>query len=427
MRFSGKSQILQVSISEDRRVHSMKQTAKFETQFFVVLCIMGAFAILSSTMSKSPVLPQFAASLNTPTDLMGVVAAASTIPGILVSLPAASLSDFMGRRKMLLFSAFVFASAPFLYFFIANWWELSLVRFYHGFATAIFVPVTEAMVAERFPTKRGERISILNSVSGVGRMIAPTLGGAILALTGNGYATLYLAVAVAGVTAFAMGFLLLREEKKNQIGEDMPNVTARMFQGWREVVKCRGLLAVSLVQASQYYVYGAVEFFIVDYIVDASKLDTFAAGVFLTVQVTTLIVARPLLGRLSDKRGRVAPIVAGSVLSSLLLLTVPFTTQFPLLLLIAIGYGFGFALVISSTSPLVSELAPSGLLGSSMGFLATTMDVGQTLGPIVSGLILATAFGYSGLFVSLSLVLLAVAAIFTLRRKKCVPSGQQLL
>ncbi len=424
--FLPKAKYQRETILDRGREHQLNQSTKSGMQFFVVLCVMGAFAILSSTLSKSPVLPLFAASLDTPADLMGVVAAASTIPGILVSLPAASLSDIVGRRRMLLFSAFVFASAPFLYLFVGNWWQLSLVRFYHGFATAILVPVAEAMVAERFPAKRGERISIFNSVNGLGRMIAPVLGGAILALTSNGYSTLYLAVAVAGVTAFAMGFLLLGE-KKSKAREDLPNLTARMFRGWREVVKCRGVLVVSLVQASQYYVYGAVEFFIVGYIVDVAMLDTFAAGVFLTIQVGTIIAARPLLGRLSDRRGRVTPRVVGSLLCCLLLFAVPFTTHFSLLLLIAIGYGFGFATAISSTSPLVSELAPSGLLGSSMGFLATTMDVGQTLGPLVSGLVLATAFGYSGLFVSLSLVILAVVAVFVLLRKTCAPRGQQLL
>src|SRR3990172_2823221 len=101
----------------------------FNERYFIMLCTMGAFAILSSTMAKSPVLNPFAKSLGTPADLFGVVAAASTIPGIIVSLPAASLSDIIGRRKVLLFSAFVFASAPFLYLFVATWWQLAIVRF----------------------------------------------------------------------------------------------------------------------------------------------------------------------------------------------------------------------------------------------------------------------------------------------------------
>jgi predicted MFS family arabinose efflux permease len=92
---------------------NLQKLAAPENRNYIILCVMGAFAILSSTMSKKPVLNPFALSLGTPQDLTGIVAAASTIPGIIISLPAASLSDIFGRRKMLLFSTFIFASAPF--------------------------------------------------------------------------------------------------------------------------------------------------------------------------------------------------------------------------------------------------------------------------------------------------------------------------
>ncbi len=397
---------------------------------------MGAFAILSSTMSKSPVLNPFARTLDTPNDLLGLVAAASTIPGILISLPAASLSDIIGRRKVLLFSAFVFASAPFLYLFVTTWWQLALIRFYHGFATAIFVPVTEAAVAELYPTRRGERISILNSATGLGRMVAPTIGGAILAVFATpqgsiireGFATLYLAVALAGCTAFVLTFVLLTEKRKISNGpQGVRKTTRNMVAGWGQVIRCRGVLTVSLVQATQYYVYGAVEFFIVGYIIDVARLNPFYSGIFLTAQVATIIVARPPLGRFSDKRGRRLTIIVGSLLSCLLLFAVPLTTQFPLLLLLAVGYGLGFAMVISSTSPLLSELAPTGLLGSSMGFLATMMDLGQTFGPIISGIIVASIFGYTGLFFSLGILLIASTGIFAFSGKACKEDVQQSL
>jgi MFS family permease len=87
----------------------------------LVACIVGAIAILSSTMSKNPVLNPFADSLGTPDALMGVVAAASTLPGVLISFPAGSLSDRWGRRRVVLASCVVFASAPFLYLAVTAW------------------------------------------------------------------------------------------------------------------------------------------------------------------------------------------------------------------------------------------------------------------------------------------------------------------
>ncbi len=388
-----------------------------DNSYFLILCVMGAFAILSSTMSKNPVLNPFALSLGTPTGLTGIVAAASTIPGILISLPAASLSDFLGRKKMLLLSAFIFASAPFLYLLVANWWQLALVRFYHGFATAIFIPVAEAAVAEKYPAQRGERISGFNSATYMGRGLAPFLGGTILFVTNYGFHTLYLAVGIAGVTAFVIA-LFLRSGTKKEVSQPTPVkarvATGKMLRGWVEVARNRGALVVGFVQACQYYAYGVVEFYLVQYMIQVAGFDALAVSVVMGVQVVSLIVSRPLLGRFSDRYSRRLPTVLGCIISAVLLFVIPFTTQFALLLAISIGFGLGFAMVVSSTSPLMCELTPKNLLGTSMGFLSTVMDVGQALGPIISGAILASFLAYSGLFASLTILLVSAAAIFLL-------------
>lgn len=387
---------------------------------FWTLCIMGFFAILSSTMSKSPVLKPFSLSLGTPTDWSGFVAAASTIPGILISLPAASLSDIFGRKKFLLAAGFVFASAPFLYLLITFWWQLILVRFYHGFATAIFVPVAEASVAELFPSKRGERISLFSSATYVGRVIAPTLGGYILFATTDNFHTLYLAVAVAGVTALIMALPFLMERKQPKITQqvDTKETVRRVFRGWRTVAWSHGVLVVSFVQACQYYAYGAVEFFLAGYLPEVAHLDKFLTGIIVTSIIGVAIFARPYMGRVSDKIGRRIPIVLGCIVSGLPLLAIPFVADFWIILLLVMVYGFGFATVTASTPALISDLTPKELVGTSMGFLDTVMDVGQTLGPIISGFILATNLQYYGVFPSLTLVLLIACIVYLVLHPK---------
>lgn len=391
-------------------------TRNARDSIFLMICTMGLFAILSSTMSKSPVLKPFSLSLETPTDLTGFVAAASTIPGILISLPAASLSDVYGRKKFLLIAGFFFASAPFLYLLITVWWQLILVRFYHGFATAIFVPVAQASIAELFPTKRGERISLFSSVTNVGRLIAPALGGYILLVTARNFHVLYLSVAVAGVTALIMVLPFLTERKRSTItqqGSDK-KIIKRIFGGWKRVAKSYGILVVSFVQACQYYAYGAVEFYLAGYLPEVVHLDDFSTSIIIVSIIGVAIFAKPYMGRISDKIGRRIPLVIGCIVSGLPLLAIPFVNDFWILLLLVVVYGFGFATVTASTPALISELAPKELVGTSMGFLGTIMDVGQTLGPIVSGFILATNLQYYGVFPSLTFVLLFSCIVFAL-------------
>lgn len=387
----------------------------FATSFFLMLCTMGFFAILSSTMSKNPVLNPFAKFIGTPEYLLGFVAAASTIPGILASLPAGSLSDIIGRKKVLLLSSIIFASAPFLYLFITSPWQLLLVRFYHGFATAMFIPVANAAIAERFPLEKGEKMSTFSSITIVGRTIAPILGGYILSggyilpITNWNYHRLYIAVAIAGTCALFIALMIFGRELSKKIPPEFSerkNHFPSTFGNWKKVA------SVSLVEAAQYYTFGAYEFYLVDYATSIG-LDALSIGIVTGAQLAAIALTKPFAGRFSDRAGRKTPIVVGLMLGSVPLIITPFASSFFKLVLASAVYGLGFSLVTSSTGPLVSDLVSKELYGASMGFLSTIMDVGQASGPIITGFILSSA-GFSGAFVTLAGILLVFGVFFSI-------------
>jgi MFS family permease len=251
-------------------------------------------------------------------------------------------------------------------------------------------------------------------------VIAPVLGGYILFATLNNFHILYLAVATAGVTAFVLSLLSLAEGKRSAVAQQPSAAPAvgRMLQGWKTVARNRGVLAVGFVQAGLYYVYGSVEFFLAGYLPEVAHLDSFLTGVIITSIIGVAIFARPYLGRISDRIGRKIPIAAGLVICGLPLLIIPFTGEFWILLALAIIYGVGFAAVTAAAPALITELVPKDTVGTSMGFFDTVMDVGQTTGPIISGLVLAASLQYSALFFSLTFVLLLSCIVFVLVHAK---------
>ena len=405
------------------------------TTVFLMICTIGFFALLSSTLSKDPVLPLFANYLKTPAGpWTGLVFVASTISGILISLPAGSLSDILGRKRVLLVSSIIFASAPFLYLLVSSWWQLILVRFYHGFSTGMFVPVAEALIAESYPANRGARLSFFSSVTIAGESLAPILGGYVLVITNSGllssnyssFGGLYLAVGVAGLTALIATLLFLHEGKSvEKSGQKVAFSFKGVLDGWRKVATTRGVVIVSLVEAGQYYANGSLEFFLVKYMTSVAKLDASLQGWVLASQFLVIFLSKPLMGQFSDKAGRRFPIIIGCLISVAPLLAVAFFTQFPILLVLSMVYGLGFSMVTSSTPALVSELVPIEVCGSAMGFISTLMDIGQTAGPLVCSVILLTSLGYKGLFISLSIVLLLTAFVFVISRvgrKRPIPT-----
>ena len=371
--------------------------------FFFLIAAIGALAIFSSTLSKTPVLPLFAASLGASPTEIGWIVIASTIPGVLISFPAGALADHLGTRRVMLASLVVFATAPFLYLGVENAWQLMVVRFYHGFATAIFGTVASAAIAERYTQDRATRLSAYSSATIVGRSLAPFLGGFLISLAS--YGAVYVACAISGVLALAAGLLL----PESRPAPARASVRPRFWASLKEVLRDRGILLVSTIEAAQYLVFGAIEAFLALYAA-ALGVPPWQIGIILGVQLVSIVFTKPLMGKLSDRIGRRRVILPGLALGAASVALLPWVSEIFGLTALSLVFGLGFATVTSSTSALVADLTRNGRFGASMGVLRTVMDVGQSIGPVLTGWMVTVA-GYASAFTLLAAILLAAAVL----------------
>lgn len=376
-----------------------------ERRFFLAIALIGALAIFSSTLSKTPVLPLFAQSLGASASEIGWIVIASTLPGILISFPAGAIADALGKRRVIMASLVVFATAPFLYLLVTTAWQLMAVRFYHGFATAIFGTVAAAVIAERYPEQRAAMLSTFSSFTIVGRSVAPFLGGFLISVAS--FHSVYVACALSGVLAWAVGALLPREA---QAAVQTVRAMPQFFVALRTVLANRGILLTSLVEAAQFLVFGAVEAFLALYAASVG-IAPWQIGVILGVQLFSVIAIKPAMGVLSDKLGRRAIILPGLALGAVSVAAFPFAHDVVALSVLSVLFGIGFATVTSSTSALVGDLAKAGQFGASIGVLRTIMDIGQTIGPVMTGFIVVAA-DYATAFFVLAAVLTLSAMAF---------------
>ncbi len=375
--------------------------------FFILIALIGGLAIFSSTLSKTPVLPLFALALHASPSEIGWIVMASTLPGILISFPAGALSDFLGRRRLLLAALVIFASAPFLYLVVNNAWQLMAVRFYHGFATAIFGTVVTAAIAARYTTDRAAKLSTYSSITIAGRSLAPFLGGFLISLAS--FQAVYIACAISGVLALG-GSLLLRD--------DTPRAATRLqlppfWTSLKTVLRDRGIMLVSAIEAAQYLAFGAIEAFLALYAASLG-IPAWQIGVILGVQLLSIVFAKPLMGKVSDRVGRKQIILPGLLIGAVSIGLLPFATSVIALSILSLTFGLGFATVTSSTAALVADLTQDNRYGSSMGVLRTIMDIGQSIGPVLTGWMVGYA-GYGSAFTLLAGILLAAALLLGLR------------
>lgn len=377
---------------------------------FTLLCATGLFAIFSSTISKSPVLPLFAAHLGADASGVGFVAAASAFTGVVFSIPAGLLSDRLCKRKMLIFSSLIFAAAPFLYLAVTQIWQLALVRFIHGFATAVFIPVAMAFVSRLFHKERGEKLGWFSTATLVGRFMAPVVGGSIIgALAFNpaqSYRVVYIVCGAAGLVVLLLTLLIPQPEKEQK----QLRRWADTIKDFRALTADRTVLVTCAVEAAILFAYGTFETFLPLYAV-SKGISPYEVGLFLSAQVVTLALSKPIMGRFSDRHGRRPQIFAGALIGAACIGSFSFLKSFVPLLLMSVAFGMSLSVVTSATSAYIADLSSAEARGSAMGLLGSIMDIGHTTGPLLSG-IAAAHFGYASAFVGGSIALIMFAGVF---------------
>ena len=389
---------------------------------FTALCTVGFFARLSYALARSPVLPLFALYLGAGPEAIGFAVGISTVTGIFFKLPAGALSDVIGRKKTMLIGVVVFAVVPFAYLFIRDYSLLILIRFIHGFATAIYGPVSMAVVMDVAGRKKGEMLSWFSSVTIIGNLVGAPVGGFILYSMSAGspslaeFQAVYIVSGIAGMLSLLIALKLLTHSEKVEKVKSLKESYGRFLSGIKEVASDKRVLITSNMEGLQNMTVGALEAFLPIYAVKVAGLNEFQAGLLWGIQVLATILSKPVMGKASDRYGRKPLITIGMLLCAVSFGTMPLLRDFYLLMLAAIVFGFGEAFVTSSSAALVADICKEKHFGTAMGTFGTIFDVGHASGPIVAG-ILIVRFDYLYSFWIMSAILVMAVPVFVMNVK----------
>jgi MFS family permease len=376
------------------------------------LSIIGFLGIFSTTISKNPVLPLFIKGLGGQDYILGIIAAASPLAGILFSFPIGFLADRIGKRKLLMWSAVIFVAAPLLYLTVTNPLWLIPIRFFHGMATAIMGPIATAMIVTFFEKNKAEKLGVYSSATLFGRTLAPLLGGFIISYFGflgalNNYHLVYVAAFVLSLPIIGLAWLIPKEDKTVMITQVK---LGEMIIAFKKFVLNKILLSTSLVEMTTYFIYGVLEAYLPVFLI-GKQIPADLIGLLFSVQVISIALTKPIFGRLADKIDKRMQIMAGILILVVTTFLIYQINNYVLMLINVLFFGLGMSLSTVATSTYISDKVTRENQGTSMGLLSALMDVGQTLGPFLTGFIV-TIFSYRTGFYFASLVALISALFF---------------
>jgi MFS family permease len=310
------------------------------------LCAAGFVAYCSYSICRAPLLPLFARELGAGPPLIGFVMGASTLTGIFLKLPAGTLSDLFGRRRLLLAGALLFASMPFTYLAVSTLTLLVALRFVHGSATAIFGPVASASLSDIAPpAQRGAWLSTYSTAQGSGQALGPVLAAYLIAA-----GRFDLAFVISGLIGLAAPLIVAGWRHLPAARSVRPS-WEEFRRGVVEVGRDRLVLMTSGAHAAQFVLNGMLNAFLPVYGRDVLQLPVSALGWLFAIQTLTTLVVRPVIGLLSDRVGRRWVIVGGLTICSLSVFALSLAASLTAVVAVIVVYAAGVAVTTSVVAP----------------------------------------------------------------------------
>lgn len=110
-----------------------------------------------------------------------------------------------------------------------------------------------------------------------------------------------------------------------------------------------------------------------------------------------LLLFRPRLGKMADRRGRKIVLLIGVITAAIAPLGYLVVTSLPLMMVLRAFHGISIAAFTTAFSTLVADFAPVRTRGEIIGYMSLVTPLGMATGPALGGYIQAAA-GYTPLF-----------------------------
>jgi EmrB/QacA subfamily drug resistance transporter len=392
--------------------------------------VFGLFMAILDSSIVNIAIPTIQRELGSDIETVSWVLNAYSLVLAVLLIPAGRTADRFGRKRLFLAGIVIFSLCSLGAGLSGQIEVLIAWRAVQGIGAAIMIPASLAIVTLAFPThQRGLALGIWGAMSGVAGALGPTLGGVLTEYVG--WEWIFLVNVPVGLVAVLAGLLILDESRDPEarhridlagiamLSISLFSLTLALIRGqdvgWSSAF-ITGLFATSAVSGALFLV---VESIVSHPIVDLRMLRdrTFSAasvtillfglgffgGLFSVIQYLTvvegysalkasfavtpfpaaLMLTGPIAGRLSDRFGSRALIMAGVLIFGAALFSASRLTggvPYPQIAWRFVAAGIGAGLIFAPLTSAVMGSVAGGRVGVGAAVFNTARQVGFTLG-----------------------------------------------
>jgi MFS family permease len=368
-----------------------------------LLFLVGAIVLVDTMFftALTPLLPHYVDKLGLGKGGAGLLQAMYPLGALLAAIPGGMAAARFGVKPTVLIGLSLLALTTVAFGLANSVWALDLARFVQGVSSAFsWTGALAWLVAASPPGRRGQLIGSAFGAAIAGALFGPVLG-AIASFTGT-------AAAFGAVAGLAV-LLAVAAWRTPAATPDAPQPVRMLFRslGVRRIQIPMWLCLLPALLFGNLSVLAPLRL---------SDLGWGAAAVGATYLVMAAFEASwaPILGRASDHYGRLRPLRAALLASTVVTLLLPWPQSAWLLALVIVSAGFAFGSFWTPAMSMITDEAE--VVGLDYGYAFALVNIawapGQAGGAAIGGAVASVtsdAVAYLGLSVLCFLTLLAIS------------------
>ena len=347
-----------------------------------------------------PLLPRYAVTMGATGIWIGTIFSSFALARIIFLPVFGRISDNVGRKRLILIGLSSYAILSVFYLLAGTVYELTALRFFHGMASALIIPIAIAYINDIAPQgEEGKFIGSFVSSIYLGMSFGPFLGGVINDLFSMN--AVFLAMAFFSLIALLTSLYYL------------PDIAIKRVKtsSFRDVIFHTALRGPILYQLMYALANGTFMVFLPLVAIQDPDISSSQTGLIILMSVISTPVFQHFFSRISDKFRQYHLIGAGVLLIGIALLMVPLSGGIEYYLLSALLLGIGRAISLPALYTLVYRAGKDIGQGSASGMVNMSLAVGLIIAPLLSGAVMDCS-GISMVFYLSATVTLFCTCIF---------------
>ncbi|MCG6978334.1 MFS transporter [Lactococcus lactis] len=337
--------------------------------------------------------------------IAGILSGIFIVGGFIARLWAGNNMKRLGAKKLLYIGTLIYFLLTFAYFFVHSVVLLLILRLVHGLGFGIAATASGTLAGAIVPSsRRGEGIGYYALSVTLSSAVGPFLS-MFLYRTSGFYSLIWLSALLLFIAL--VGIFFIHVEKTTDSSNSVDNKVHKKF-AWSNYFE-KEALPISLIAFLIGISYSSILSFMDAYARNIHLSE--AASFFFLVYAITVLLSRPITGRVFDGFGDNFVMYPTYLFFALGLLLIGFAHSGWMLLLAAIFIGLGYG----SFSPFGQAIAIRNSEAHRLGITTSTffgfMDMGVGFGPFILGMFMPL-LGYRNLYFASAILALLIAVIY---------------